>query len=215
MSDWPAGLAVGPLGDWPGGLTPAHKRQRSQFSAGWLSTTRMLRSELQHLRAKNPELLVAIDAQQFRLDGYPRAQAKAEHPGIIVSFDSEFGHMSYPCDTFTTWQDNLRAVALALEALRKVDRYGVTAHGEQYRGFLAIEATALPADPFTDAASASDWILRITGWDAQGYSLPRIEARRGALSKAKRETHPDRGGDAEDFRLVMRAEQLLRDAGLI
>lgn len=42
------------------------------------------------------------------------------------------GHLSYPCDTFTTLQDNLRVIALALEALRMVDRYGVTRRGEQY-----------------------------------------------------------------------------------
>src|SRR5690606_24676973 len=108
-------------------------------------------------------------------------QAKAAHPGVILSFDSKVGHLSYPCDTFTSWQDNLRAVALALEALRKLDRYGVTKRGEQYRGFLAIEATAAPAG-FATADDALHFI--------------------GVLAQAE----PDRE-NARTVRVVLRAAQ--------
>lgn len=209
MTDWPAGLRVAPIREWPGGLTPDTRRRRSQFSANWRETTALLRRELRELGAKDAELLVAIPPQQFRLDGYPRATAKAEHPGVILSFDSRHGHLSYPCDTFTTWQDNLRAVALALEALRKVDRYGVTRHGEQYRGFAAIEAApAADALPFNSANSARIWLLNY-------WSLPGDVTLAATVRAAKRATHPDHGGDAEQFRQVMAAEQLLRDAGLI
>jgi hypothetical protein len=162
------------------------------------------------LAAKDRELLVAIPADQFRLDGKPRAQAKAEHPGVILSFDSLHGHLSYPCDTFLKWQDNLRAIVLSLEALRKVDRYGVTSHGEQYRGFAAIEAPR-PAGgaPFRDAEGALRWLTSWFQADGEQLSI-------GALvRRAKRETHPDTGANAERFAYVMQAEQLLRSAGLI
>ena len=46
--------------------------------------------------------------------------------------------MRFPCDTFTDWQANVRGIALALEALRAVDRYGVTQQAEQYRGWTAL-----------------------------------------------------------------------------
>ena len=66
-----------------------------------------------------------------------------------------------------------------------------------------------------------EWDDPIAGWE-QGevvYLLDeadwRAVERRAAVRIAKRESHPDRGGDAEQFRQVMRAEQLLRDAGLI
>lgn len=209
MTSWPAGLRVAPIREWPGALTPEHKRQRSNFSAPWLSTLETMHRELRELGARDAELLVAIPPAQFRIDGYPRAQAKAEHPGVILSFDSRHGHLSYPCDTFTTWQDNLRAVALALEALRKVDRYGVTRHGEQYRGFAAIEAARAAGEhPFTDAPSADRWIV-------DHYRIPGDYTLAATVRGAKRATHPDHGGDAEQFRHVMAAEQLLRDAGLI
>jgi hypothetical protein len=136
MSDWPDTLKCAPVRVWPGELT--RTRTRSQFKAGLRDTLQLLDRELFHLtethtQRESLEMLIAIPAgDAWRLDGRPRANAVPEHPGVIVSLDSKFGHLSYPCDTFTTWQDNLRAVALALEALRKVDRYGVTKRGEQY-----------------------------------------------------------------------------------
>ncbi len=213
MSNWPANLSVAPIGAWPGALTPEHRRQRSNFSAGWLDTTRLLRREMSHLAAKNGELLVAIRPEDFRLDGYPRANARQVHPGVILSFDSSVGHLSYPCDTFTTWQDNLRAVALALEALRKVDRYGVTKRGEQYRGFLALEATAAPAG-FASDEEALAFLGTFVGLGSAELRVIEGGVSR-ALRRAQRETHPDQGGDPAVFQRVSLAEARLREAGLL
>src|SRR5579863_10251967 len=54
------------------------------------------------------------------------AGAKLRTQGIILTFNSKHGPLSYPCDKYSNWQANLRAIALSLEALRAVDRYGVT-----------------------------------------------------------------------------------------
>jgi hypothetical protein len=215
MSAWPETMKVGPIRSWPGELT--RSRVPSQFKATLGATLQLLDREIYHLvysrtQQESAELLIAIPADQFRLDGRPRAQARAEHPGVIFSLDSRYGHVSYPCDTFTTWQDNLRAVALALEALRKVDRYGVTKRGEQYRGFLALEATAAPAG-FSDADVALAWLTDFTGWtrNLDGSDVrPRV-----LLREAQRRAHPDAGGDAALFQRVSLAEAKLREAGLL
>lgn len=214
MSAWPDAVKVGPIREWPGELT--RDRQPSKFSATLGDTLRTLDREVYHLadtRAQqdSAELLVAIPAGAFRLDGRPYANARAEHPGVIFSMQSRHGQLSYPCDTFTTWQDNLRAIALALEALRKVDRYGVTKRGEQYRGFLAIEATAAPAG-FATADDALAWLIDFTGLvNLDGSPLrPRV-----ALREAQRKAHPDQGGDAAAFQRVSLAEAKLREAGLL
>lgn len=150
MSAWPDTLRVAPIREWPGTLRTASQRRSSPFRASLTDTLEVLGREIWNLtdtrtQRESAELLIAIPAGGlWRLDGRPRAHAVAEHPGVIFSLDSKHGHLSYPCDTFTTWQDNLRAIALALEALRKVDRYGVTKRGEQYRGFLAIERPRHP-----------------------------------------------------------------------
>jgi hypothetical protein len=202
---WPPNMTVAPIREWPGAITP--RRTRSNFSARWSDTLELLSREMRQLQAKNAELLVAIPADQFRLDGYPRATARADHPGIIISFDSTVGHLSYPCDAFDRWEDNLRAVALALEALRKVDRYGVTKRGEQYRGFLALEATAAPAG-FSTSDAALAFLIDLAGV-ASGEHPSVI------LRRAQRAAHPDTGGDAATFQRVSLAESKLRAEGLV
>lgn len=221
MSEWPDNLDIGPIREWPGELTPRGRQRFAPFKTSELGsysrkpvalgvTLDLLDRELRMLSARNRMMLVAIAPQDFRLDGKPRAQAKAEHSGVILSFSAKVGDLSYPCDTFTTWQDNLRAIALALEALRKVDRYGVTSHGEQYRGFLALESTAMPAG-FATADEAYEWLLRLT----DAADLPGRPAPAMVLRKAQRLTHPDTGGDPALFQRVTLAEAKLRQEGLL
>ena len=195
---WPRNLRVHPLSRWPGAFTP--RREKSKFKANLDDTVEVLTREIKHLGGKNAAMQIAIAPEAFRLDGYPRATAKPEHPGIILTLDSKHGALSYPCDTYSTWQENLRAIALALEALRKVDRYGVTKHGEQYRGFLAI--TASPHRPFDTAESAESWLRAQIGADTD-VPLPTV------ISRAKRNAHPDTGGSVDRFQLVNDAATLL------
>jgi hypothetical protein len=215
-------MKVGPIREWPGEFTrqrvvaPFTRNGRwedgKRIGAGPVPLTTTLRDldrELRELSAKDVELLVAIAPDRFRLDGRPRAGAAAEHPGIILSFTiPKVGAVSYPCDTFTRWEDNLRAIALALEALRKVDRYGVTKRGEQYRGFLALEATAAPAG-FATGLEAAEWLRSWVGPDWDDRPL------RAVLREAQRTTHPDMSGDAATFHRVSMAETKIREAGLL
>ncbi|WP_100813058.1 molecular chaperone DnaJ [Microbacterium lacus] len=214
MSAWPDKMTVAPIGEWPGLLTKT--RKSSPFRTTLTETLKLLDRETWHLAAtdaqiRTAELLIAVPAGQFRIDGRPRADARPEHPGVIFSMDSRHGRLSYPCDTFTTWQDNLRAIALALEALRKVDRYGVTKRGEQYRGFLALEATAAPAG-FATAEDALRFLREISGVAADVYEAPEVHLPR-VIRRARRAAHPDMGGDADTFQRVSLAEAKLREAG--
>lgn len=206
MSDWPDGFVVAPMREWPGTMTA--RRRRSQFASTHSATLALLTREMRELGAKHPTLLIALRPEDFRLDGLPRAGRVAAHPGIVLSFESKHGPLSYPCDTFDRWQDNLRAIALALEALRKVDRYGVTKRGEQYRGFLALEATAAPAG-FEEVNAALRFLESlVNGW------ADRTEPAR-LLRGAQRIAHPDAGGDAAVFQRVSLAEAKLREEGVL
>lgn len=211
MGDWPDGLKVGPIREWPGEQTRERKYSPFRGQGGRPTPLRTtlddLDRELFQLGARDVELLVAVSPEKFRLDGKPRAGATATHPGIILSFEiPEVGKVSYPCDTFTTWEDNLRAVTLALEALRKIDRYGVTKHGQQYRGFRALEATAAPAG-FSSTFEASEFLAKVAGVSLDGFTSGQL------LRLAQRSSHPDRGGDAAIFQRVSLAEAKLREAG--
>jgi len=125
-----------PIDVWPGEQTGW--RRRAPFGAAWLTTIHLLERELTQLEATNVVFQVALYEGQLRIDGKPKASARASHPGVVLAFDSKYGPLKYAVDTFDSFPDNVRAIALAMEALRKVDRYGVTKRGEQYTGWRAI-----------------------------------------------------------------------------
>lgn len=190
------GLTFRPITQWPGPMTA--KRKRSAFRAGYSDTLGLLEQELRHLQARHVVLQVAVTEADIRLDGKPRAGAKSAHPGVILSFESKHGPLSYPCDRFDAWEDNLRAIALAMEALRAVDRYGVTRRGEQYKGW-----TALP--PPGDEVAAVLFLHEESG----RMPVSTDDERRAAYRAAAMRLHPDRGGDAEKFKRLQQVKTTL------
>jgi len=184
---------------WPGELT--RHRKRSPFKASYSNTVDLLESELRWLKAKDIFLQVALLPGDIRLDGLPRSGARPSHPGIILTFESRFGPLSYPCDTFDSWESNLRAIALSLQHLRTVDRYGVTRRGEQYQGWARLPA---PSNGVQTAPQAVELLRRFAPDLVAAGKLQ--EAWRAACLK----THPDRGGSADDFNAVQSAKDILQ-----
>lgn len=202
MNDWPSGMLVKPIVDWPGEPTRPGARTWAPFRAGWRQTLELLDRELRLIAATSRVLQVDIPERDFRIDGFPRANARQNGPGVILTFTASVaGDLSYPCDTYTDWQDNLRAVALALEALRKVDRYGVTKRGEQYAGFKALPPGGIALSASMTPGEARNVLLV--------SALDEPDEVRAAFRRAQRQTHPDHGGDASDFDRVMRAGRAL------
>jgi len=123
---------------------PRAARTASPFSAPFRDTVKTLVRELEALGARDTVMEVDIPTSRIRQDGMPRADAKAMSPGITLSFTATKvkgrPRLEYDVDSYWTWQDNVRAVALALEALRKVTRYRVLAEGSQYVGQKALAA---------------------------------------------------------------------------
>lgn len=195
-------------GDWRGKWTTA--RKDAPFEATWTATLDLLDRELFQLNARNVVLQVAVTERGVRLDGSLRADAKADHPGVILTFDSKHGPQRYQCDRFERgfrgaregWQCNVRAIALGLEALRKVDRYGIVQGGEQYRGF-----GALPAARPMPAAMTIDEACRLLKVERHGrLNGPVISA---AYREQSKNHHPDVGGDPDTFRRITEARDLL------
>jgi hypothetical protein len=181
--------------EWIGNPTPYGRRQRSRFDSTYSQTLQLLERELRHLGAKQVVIQTYHRPYDIRRDGMPRADARQpEQPGVILSFNSKHGPLSYPCDTFTKWEHNLRAIALALEALRTVDRYGVTKTGEQYRGWTALPA----ADSKTLEQEAAEFISTISELPSASI-LGSGEVFRKAYRRCVVELHPDSGGDNEQF----------------
>jgi hypothetical protein len=176
-------FTVRPISSWPGEMPREHRW--SQFKAPVAATWQLLARELEHLGARQVVVELAITEADLRLDGLTRARAIASHPGVVISFESRHGPLRYATAEFMRWQDNLRAIALGLEALRAVDRYGISRRGEQYRGWRALTTGA------DDEATVE-----------RGRALIR-EA--GSVAAALHATHPDRGGNPTDLRSVLLA----------
>lgn len=175
------------------------KHRRSQFDTSWPATERLLEAEVRHLRGRNLVIEVDVTEGDLRLDGRIRANARPSTPAVRVAFESaDHGPLTYATDRFTTWQDNVRAVALGLEALRKVDRYGITKRGEQYRGFRALGA----GSGATASHMTREEALGVLGlWGRAGSPLGSIpaeyvdtshESLHGLWRAARRAAHPDR-----------------------
>lgn len=192
-----------PVDVWPG--KPTQSRKRSPFSADYRSTLSLLNSELKHLGAGDIVLQVYLDRNKIRNDGMMRADANPSSPGVILSFKCKHGQLMYPCDTFLAWTDNLRAIALALQALRAVDRYGVTSRAEQYRGWQQLPAPDGPT--IKTRAQAIEFLAGILGW--RNSTIEGEELIKVVIRKCQFKTHPDQGGDPSQFKLVMECEKVL------
>lgn len=172
----------------------------SPFDAGWGSTVETLARELRALDAHTIVVELALGENDLRLDGLPRANASLSSDAVRISFESKWGPLLYETNEFrgryyrslSGWQANVRAIALGMEALRKVDRYGVSKRGEQYRGWRQLPTSTDPADAIVTPEQARAVL------DQYGGVLAAVKA-----------THPDHGGDETEFRKVMRAREIL------
>jgi hypothetical protein len=208
---------IRPLVAWTDPETPV-RRGSHLFRASWRDTLTLLGDEITKIDGQEP-VVFQIDVQEgdIRRDGMLRARAEVGHPGVIVSFVSKYGPLRYATDAYeqqyyggmASWQANIRAIALALHALRAVDRYGVTKRGEQYAGWRAIAA---PAPMFSSAGEAAEWMRH--------YALE-IKVEYGGLTtrelykRMAKRMHPDTGAPRADWDRLDEARRVLAGAGLM
>lgn len=163
-----------PLPAWPYESKPTRP---DLFQATYSQTLQLLEREIAHLKGSELVIGVITDESQIRIDGQMRADARVYGPGVEVSFEIPGGkRLTFHTDVHKgysdSWKSNLRAIALGLESLRAVDRYGITSTAEQYAGFAQI--TAGGPDP------------------ERGRKLV---DRIGSVPAALRATHPDTRAD--------------------
>lgn len=227
-------LTYRPIDTWPGELTT--NRRLSPFSGDWRTTLETLEREVGHLTGVNTRkyyadavLQLALPEHAIRQDGQIKSGSKGpEHPGVILSIDGEHGPLQFACDRFSSpwkgtwsesWRHNVRAIALGLEALRKVERYGLGQGTEQYVGFQALPpGTPMPAAKMSLDQAAE--LLQTEGLRAGltqavfvAQLLDDAELAAACYRAAAKLHHPDAGGDPEMFRRITEARDLLAGAG--
>jgi hypothetical protein len=196
---------------WPNNVpaTPYHKRKRSPFRSIWSKTLRDLDRELIAVKAWNTVIEIDAPASEIRRDGMPRADARTRGPGVIISYELHYKNSNrvdrfvFPCDTYNDWQDNVRAIARTLEALRAVDRYGVTRDGQQFSSFKAIPAQ-------TSATKSVEWAASVLRQHAGVvFDIEDFNQCRAAYRAARSKAHPDAGGSPDSWHAVQAAGERL------
>lgn len=188
-------VAAYPL-QWPDGWqrTPAAERRTSQFKA----TTDKARTQLLNEVARMGGTLPIISSNvPLRADGQMRADREPVDPGVAIYFQRAGKSLVFACDTFDMVRENLRALALTINALRGIERWGASQMMERaFSGFKQLEA---------ENAGPSWWsVLQI---DAHATASQVEEAYR----RLARIAHPDSATGSHD---AMAALNFARDQGL-
>lgn len=215
-------LTFRPLERWNGPETVDRRLGKYVFRGTTYSQTlELLDRELRMLKVKG-DVVLMVDAteRECRLDGQLRADARLATPRVMLAFDTlNHGPLKYQCDRFDPWQYNVRAIALGLEALRKVERYGIATRGEQYRGYTALPSGIALGPSTMSRRDAATLMVRTAGilW----YGDIGVESCVDDLLNdtelllpdvwrfAVKVAHPDQGGDVEAFKNLQLARTVL------
>lgn len=214
-------IQIRPIITWPG--KENENLKDSPFRSTYAQTLDLLESELDKAGVVWSSLALemwGINEYDIRKDGALKATAKPDKPGVIFRFsrytngryDKTAGKwiydtqdISYPCDAFTWWQDNLRAIALSMESLRRVERYGVFKYDE------IISRLALPSaeGKVSTRESAAAFLAQHSGVSMKEI-LFSDTARSAAYRRAAHALHPDKqGGVTDDFVKLTEANKVL------
>ena len=188
-----------PIDKWPQKKTTDPKC--SAFKSSYGDTLELLDKELRMLGVRRCVIQVDVEDKHIRRDNLLRSGARPSYQGVMLNFESKYGPLRYATDVFRDWKDNLRAIALGLEALRKVDRYGITKKGEQYTGWKQLPESIDGFDDISDAAFFLAEHSEVTAIDILECS----DRRKTAYRQAALKFHPDKGGNARDFQKLQKA----------
>jgi len=208
-------ITTRPIIQWPGAMTPHHKRAGKRYSITPNNNRKELLRELEHIGAREAFIQGAYSDDQIRLDGAPRAGARPAHPGIIVTYTTRDGSMyDIAIDKFEDAEQNLRAIVLVMQRLRLIDEAGGSMQGRQYQGFKRLPGGETPpADTYEvpSPQAAAELLATIAGLPADRVRLilSSPSESRGAYRLAAKKAHPDGGGNASAFAAVCRAREIL------
>lgn len=163
---------------WPQSYPRTAVRLKSRFvGATFFGAVKEILVEIKRL--KGTDVIVSTNVP-IRADGMPYGdweRRKMTDPGVAVYFKLRGSQKVVACDKWVKLEDNAHAITKSIEAMRGLDRWGVSQILERaFTGF-----TALPAPP--------QW------WDTLGVNEGTPLAICEAAYRAKmKDAHPDAGG---------------------
>jgi hypothetical protein len=201
---------------WPTGWkrTKARDRRKASFSQSVQMTSssgsfyqakkavtvtvglQRLLDELRRLGVAEGDCVISTNVPT-RLDGLPYSTAKEpDDPGVAVYFRLTRQDRVLACDAWTRVADNVTAIAQHIDALRRIDRYGVGTLEQAFAGYQALPS------------KGTTW--RTTLGFPPDAPVTREEIDRAFKARA-REAHPDVDGGSHD---AMASLSVARDEAL-
>lgn len=179
---------------WPAGWPRAKSRNHNvPFS---VTPDRAAQSLYAELRKINATHLVVSTNAPLRNDGTPYRDALAERltdPGVAVYFQRNARPMVMAQDAYSMPYANIRSLALAVEAMRAIERHGGGHMMERsFDGFAQ-----LPPPAGSQVAAKRPWraVLDLDGM--AGPAFAQLAGAEAAYRTLARKHHPDAGGSAD------------------
>jgi hypothetical protein len=169
---WPKG--------WP--TTPKDKREKARFQTTLPAALNNLRRQIELMDGKGLVLS----------SNYTLGQDNPTDPGVVAYFQYEQAQVAIPCDRWTRLEHNVQAIALTVEAMRGMERWGAKHMIKaMFSGFKMLPAPG----------EASHWSSVL------GVSLTATPAEvKDAYDSLVKKVHPDKPGGSHDaFVPVQRA----------
>lgn len=172
---------------WPVGWPRMKPSERiiGHFRAGLATTVERIRDQVRLMKGSG--VLISSNLVP-RADGFPyaeQAHKRIQDPGVAVYCTVKNQPLVFACDRYSRADHNLCAIALHVEALRGLERWGVGTVERAFSGYLALPARV-----------AEPWRAVFGFGPNQNIDIAELEATYRALVKLR---HPDTGGSNEEF----------------
>lgn len=174
---------------WPAGRPRTSTPARSLFKVSSLdkATGELLRE----VKRLGGSMVVISTNVRLRNDGLPYSNDRPpSDKGVAVYFTHKGKQMCFACDRWDSVKDNVYAAAKTIEALRGIERWGTGEMVQQsFSGFMMLEGPR-----------KREW------WEVLGIQSTASYADiKHAYWVKRKATHPDAGGNAEEFQAVQDA----------
>lgn len=188
---------------WPVGRPRVQNPEYSKFKPGSIYSE--AQSVFRQIELMGGREIIISSNMQYRADGLPYTRQNVHDTGVAVYFKNAQGEeQCIPCDNWVTLEENLRAIAKTIEAMRGIERWGgKSLMNAAFSGFKALPSAIVTPPP--DRPHRDWWI--VLGVD-RNADAPTVKQ---AYRRAQATAHPDAGGTNQDFQEVQAAYEEWRN----
>lgn len=176
---------------WPVNYPRAAEQKKSKFKQTLGQARDFVKAEIERIKGTDSIISTNIPVKQNG-DLYANWQSyRLDDTGVAVYFTRNKQQVVLCCDTYKYVNENLYAIGRTIEALRQIDRDGVS-------DFLDRTFTGFKALPETVSENAWRNVLHVSSTaDYKEVKLKYLEL--------VRIHHPDHGGDVNTFNTIVEA----------